>query len=849
MPGRDRIWHEKDESTSTDLETLGGGCLSKSNPTPNDSFTIDTNPHDTKPRAFVCGVDKSLLDLLTASLNDAGFSCRGSIDAVDTLWWALAAPWDLIVADLSTPRLESLLLTLKLREPPFLVRARLIAIIAPDASDPSERGLVADVIMKQPLDMREFARDASGLRTALQTGGDTWTIPLRCLTRSQAARTGGATTIEGSLDVIRPSELCRLMHGRRCSGRVVVAGPPGRRGVIVLRNGEIVLSYVTADGNTFARGEAARAQISTWTAGEFSLDVGAFGTDEDRKSQRLSRPAEEAVSTPAKAPTSLGPFEVLETLSRNKDLPIYRARRREDPASREVRLVLDQRGREPRHPEALKRLKIPGVARLHTWGTLTDGRTWYESVLPKGPLLEEVIRERGPLPIERALRVFNTVLGSLAKAHALGLVHGGLDARRLVLGPGEPPVLLDFGLTHHNSESRDHASVRAMSPEAWRGYHISPQSDLYSVGVLIFFALSGKYPFDDDDPLVVCRKQLHATPMALKAAGVSDATSDVESFVARCLAKEPSARYASAEAASAALKSARCHILASATTGVETPPPAGYRLIRKLGEGAHGQVFEALHETLETIVAVKVIPLEQLLVEETRERFLREARLAVSIQHPGVVQILDARQEGQRLYLVMEFVDGESLGARIGRKKRLAEREAVPIMRCVLSALDAAHQLGIIHRDVKPDNIILSIDGTPKVVDFGLARSLAFTEEATRSSVAGTPHYMSPEQCLGEPVDGRADLYALGATFYCALVGHPPFPGEDSMSVLYDHVNKPVPSLESMVWSTSPQVASVIEKLLAKEPSHRFQSAREALSALPDLSTGIFSAGKGAISG
>jgi serine/threonine-protein kinase len=188
---------------------------------------------------------------------------------------------------------------------------------------------------------------------------------------------------------------------------------------------------------------------------------------------------------------------------------------------------------------------------------------------------------------------------------------------------------------------------------------------------------------------------------------------------------------------------------------------------------------------------------------------------------------------------MMELVDGESLKARLARDGAMPEDEAVEVARAVLSALDQAHQRGIIHRDIKPDNILASSGGRAKLTDFGLARYLSSADITQTGYLVGTPVYMSPEQCRGEAVDLRSDLYSLGATLYHMITGRPPFSGPTILSILDQHLHGTAVPIAALVPSISPGLTRVVHRLLMKEPQRRYASAREVLEALDASARGL----------
>gem|GEM_PF-2085792 len=255
---------------------------------------------------------------------------------------------------------------------------------------------------------------------------------------------------------------------------------------------------------------------------------------------------------------------------------------------------------------------------------------------------------------------------------------------------------------------------------------------------------------------------------------------------------------------------------------------AGCLLQRLLGRGASGSVWLARHELLDLQVAVKLLPADLLQWgPQDRQRFIRGARAAAQIQHPGVVQILNAGEEQGRLFLVQRYVEGENLRTRIERMGRLPEREALDILSQIAAGLGAAHRLGLVHRDVKPANILLDAAGRAMLTDFGLARAIGAPDISSVSAIIGTPLYISPEQAAGRAVDGRSDLYSLGASIYHALTGRAPIQGDTLLAILQGVERTKPPAPHEVVAGISPAASALVMRLLEKYPARRFSSAEE----------------------
>jgi eukaryotic-like serine/threonine-protein kinase len=247
-----------------------------------------------------------------------------------------------------------------------------------------------------------------------------------------------------------------------------------------------------------------------------------------------------------------------------------------------------------------------------------------------------------------------------------------------------------------------------------------------------------------------------------------------------------------------------------------------YSLERELGRGGMGVVYLAREVRLDRPVAIKLLPPELAAQERLRDRFLREARTAARLSHPYIVPIHAVDEIGEFVFYVMAYVDGETLAQRVASRGTLTPSDATRIMREVAWALAYAHAQGVVHRDVKPANILLE-RGTERsmVADFGIARQTHTAGETMVGELLGTPEYMSPEQASGEAVDGRSDLYSLGLVGFFALTGQPPFAGSSAQSVLAQQITKPAPPVASVAVGIPSTLARAIDQCLEKDPSRR----------------------------
>jgi serine/threonine-protein kinase len=260
---------------------------------------------------------------------------------------------------------------------------------------------------------------------------------------------------------------------------------------------------------------------------------------------------------------------------------------------------------------------------------------------------------------------------------------------------------------------------------------------------------------------------------------------------------------------------------------VTVPTEIGrYKVVGELGRGAMGVVYRGVDPALDRHVAIKVISSQQsagaLNTQEMEARFLREAKIAARINHPGIVTVYDAGRAGDSLYLVMELIEGESLAHRLARKEYPTVPESFMMVAQCAEALAAAHALGVVHRDVKPANIMLTKDGRVKVADFGVAKAIGEGTDLTRTgTVVGSPAYMAPEQVRGLSPDGRADLFSLGVVLYELLLHRKPFPADTITSLIYQILHEDPLVDTDAARSLGERTSNFMRTCLAKDPQER----------------------------
>ena len=261
-----------------------------------------------------------------------------------------------------------------------------------------------------------------------------------------------------------------------------------------------------------------------------------------------------------------------------------------------------------------------------------------------------------------------------------------------------------------------------------------------------------------------------------------------------------------------------------------------YKLEAKLGSGGMSTVYLAKDGTLDRDVAVKVMHREMSEQPDQLERFRQEARAVAKLSHPNVVAVIDAGEDGGHPYIVFEYVEGETLKQRIARVGALDPQEALAYAIEIARGLTVAHARNMVHRDIKPQNVLIDAEGRAKLTDFGISRQLEQDGMTATGRVLGTTDYVAPEQAMGHPVDQRSDIYSLGVVLYEMLVGQVPFHADSQVGVAMKHVNEELPDVQQRRPELSAAAALVVERATAKDPAERYQQVGEMID---DLSTAL----------
>jgi len=487
-----------------------------------------------------------------------------------------------------------------------------------------------------------------------------------------------------------------------------------------------------------------------------------------------------------------------------------------------------------REAELLSRLDSSHAVKVLDYGR-DEGVDFIVLEYVEGRTLLQILSEDGMLEVERALSLARQIAQGLAHADEAGIVHRDIRPANIMVEPSGLVKIMDFGIARGADLSRLTAtgvlgSPHYLSPEQAEGREVDIRSDIYSLGITLFEMLTGRPPYEANHAVNIILKHLQE-PVPLLREFEEEIPGEVEELVKRCLAKDPEERFQTPVELIEAIDGT----LGVTSSGIEVTlvgqTLGQCRMIERIGRGGMAIVYRAYQLPLDRYVAVKVLPAYLAHDPNFATRFQREAKAIAKLSHPHILPVHDFGQEGELGYIVMRYVEGGTLKEMLGQP--LALNQVVDIIAQIGDALDYAHQQGIIHRDIKPTNVLMDRGRWAFLSDFGLAKMTADTAQITRTGMGmGTPAYMSPEQAQGEEVDERSDIYSLGIMLFEMLTGQVPFDADTPLAVLVKHLSAPLPLPRKVNPDIPEPVEQVILKATAKASEDRYQRVSEMMDAL-----------------
>ena len=526
-------------------------------------------------------------------------------------------------------------------------------------------------------------------------------------------------------------------------------------------------------------------------------------------------------------------FELERPVAESEERVLYVARDRilKRRVALRLHLSADGPGRSwfLREAEVLASLDHPSVGHAYAAG-LRDGIAWRVGNWIEGESLADAVA-RGPRPIPAVLSIARDLLYALDHAHVRGVVMRRIKPTTLMIDVSGRAIVTDLRFCNRvlevvPPEARAEESP-FLAPEVRGGERGDPSADIYAVGAVLYYALTGVTPADTPRPI---RELRPLCPVVL------------ERIVLRALRRKPAERFLTAAEMLADL---------AADTDFFTEPGSGppslilpdsphwerrlrralgddYELLTEVGAGSFGRVYRVRDLQLEREVALKVLDPQLTQDPAIAEGFQREARIAASLQHPNIVSIYDIHGRLGLLWYTMELVKGENVGQLVQKLGPLSVARTVELLDDTLMALEHAHARRLVHRDVKPENLLVDHGGRVHVTDFGLALALPrgrlFGGATSRS---GTPLFAAPEQLLGGQVDARTDLYSLAAVGFFCLLGRPPFPDRTVDLVVRGRVSSEPPALRGERYDVPEVLEEVLRKACSYDPADRFGDAEE----------------------
>jgi eukaryotic-like serine/threonine-protein kinase len=546
-----------------------------------------------------------------------------------------------------------------------------------------------------------------------------------------------------------------------------------------------------------------------------------------------------------------GRYQILQILGEGGMGAVFKARDREVDRTVAIKVVRPELSG---HPEILRRFKQElvlarqvthrNVIRIFDLG-VADGRRFITMEFVEGKTLQGLITEQTKLPVDQAVGIIRQTLLGLESAHVEGVVHRDLKPQNIMVDSTGRVYLMDFGI----AKSMELAGMTRtgvlmgtpdyMSPEQAKGEKADARSDLFTVGVIFFELLTGQQPYRSETVMqtLVKRTKERAIQTRDLDPSIPQYISDV---VAKCLEINPDQRYQSAAQILRDLDPNAAKQIKETDPfymGLEAGTDFGprYRIESLIGEGGMGKIYKAYDKDLDRMIALKLVRPELADDPVSMDRLKQELLLASKVSHKNIVRIHDLGDVNGVKFISMAYVDGEDLHAVIRRKGRLDVERATHFARQICKGLEAAHHESVLHRDLKPQNVLVDQQDNAFILDFGLARSVE-AGAAMAGEMTGTPRYMSPEQAEGLPIDHRSDIYSVGLILYEMVTGDLPFLSDTVMQAMYQRVTQAPKNPKLLNPELPDYFVNIVMKCLERDPAKRYQTATELLR---DLDSGV----------
>lgn len=485
----------------------------------------------------------------------------------------------------------------------------------------------------------------------------------------------------------------------------------------------------------------------------------------------------------------------------------------------------------------LAKLRHPNIVRILDF-SIEHEPAYIIQEYVEGQSLHEYLSKLGPLDSQEAIRIMLEVALALEDAHRLGLVHRDIKPRNIMVCHDSTIKLLDFGIATQveedaNLKDKIVGTANYIAPEQ-AGLVDEPvdgRADIYALGITFYELLAGKCPFSDCKGM---HNLVKRATIGIDLKPLSSIDETVLSIISTMTEIKPGKRYQKISQLIEALR-----LVYDPMLGLEIN---GYRIIRLIGRGGQGKVYLATNSSQQ--VAIKVLPIDEAIKPEAKERFRIEGKIAKYLNHPNIVKVFDYGEAILHIngsnktinFIIMDFISGADIENLITSKGKPNFIDGVKIVSDVLDALSYAHQQDLIHRDVKAKNVLISNNGEVKLTDFGLCKynakynpqtSFSFATVTGKGSIFGSPHWMSPEHIKGEKLDYRTDIYSCGVLLFYLCTHQLPFDGDMETTIMISIISKLTPDPRSFNNEIPKELANIIMKMMAKDRDHRFTSCAE----------------------